>query len=72
LKHRFAFQFISPGLSASPAARRPARDLSPIFTTPKLTATAYFGYAQGLSVMKTIYPVNKDGRFGYLELNVRF
>jgi hypothetical protein len=31
------------------------------------TFTAYLGYAQGLSVMQTIYPAGKDGRFGYLE-----
>lgn len=56
-----------------------ARSLANLYDTqidyrvrPKLTATAYFGYAQGLSVMKTIYPSGKDGRFGYLELLVRF
>jgi hypothetical protein len=31
------------------------------------TLTAYLGYAQGLSVMQTIYPAGKDGRLGYLE-----
>jgi len=31
------------------------------------TLTAYVGYAQGLAVMKTIYPAGKDGRFGYVE-----
>jgi hypothetical protein len=39
---------------------------------PKVTATGYFGYVEGLSVMRTIYPEGKDGRFGYLELLVRF
>ncbi len=32
-----------------------------------MTFTAYLGYAQGLAVMKQIYPAGKDGRFGYLE-----
>lgn len=32
-----------------------------------VTFTGYFGYAQGLSVMKALYPTDKDGRFGYLE-----
>jgi hypothetical protein len=31
------------------------------------TLTAYFGYAQGLAAMKSIYPEDKDGRFGYFE-----
>ena len=31
------------------------------------TLTAYFGYAQGLAAMKSIYPADKDGRFGYFE-----
>ncbi|HWF08391.1 MAG TPA: alginate export family protein [Bryobacteraceae bacterium] len=31
------------------------------------TFTGYLGYTQGLSVMETIYPAGKDGRFGYLE-----
>jgi hypothetical protein len=32
-----------------------------------VTFTAYVGYAQGLAVMREIYPTGKDGRFGYLE-----
>jgi hypothetical protein len=39
---------------------------------PKLTATAYFGYVQGLAVMEEIYPNGRDGRFGYLELLARY
>ena len=35
------------------------------------TFTAYLGYAQGLAAMKQIYPVDKDGRFGYLEVLFR-
>lgn len=31
------------------------------------TFTAYFGYAQGLAIMKTVYPTGKDGRFRYIE-----
>ncbi|HEY6340498.1 MAG TPA: alginate export family protein [Bryobacteraceae bacterium] len=37
-----------------------------------LMLTAYFGYTQGLAAMKLIYPDDKDGRFGYLELLYRF
>jgi Alginate export len=37
----------------------------------KLTFTGYFGYAQGLSVMKQIYPNGKDGKFGYVEALIR-
>jgi hypothetical protein len=39
---------------------------------PKLTATAYFGYTQGLSVMEEIYPKDKNGRFAYIEFLARF
>jgi hypothetical protein len=39
---------------------------------PKYTATAYFGYTQGLAVMEEIYASGKDGKFGYLELLARF
>ena len=38
----------------------------------KLTLTPYFGYMQGLAAMEAIYPVDKDGRFGFLELLYRF
>ena len=37
-----------------------------------ITMTAYFGYTQGLASMRQIYPEDKDGRFGYLELFYRF
>jgi hypothetical protein len=38
----------------------------------KVTITAYLGYAQGLAVMKTIYPNGKNAQFGYLEFLYRF
>ncbi len=38
----------------------------------KLVLTAYLGYTQGLASMETIYPEDKDGRFGYLELLYKF
>jgi hypothetical protein len=38
----------------------------------KVTATAYIGYMQGLAAIEVIYPKNKDGRFGCLELLYRF
>jgi hypothetical protein len=38
----------------------------------KVTLTGYFGYTQGLSVMKQIYPQGKDGKFGYIEALYRF
>lgn len=38
----------------------------------KVTLTAYLGYTQGLATMEQIYPEDKDGRFGYLELFYRF
>src|SRR5207249_3454894 len=39
---------------------------------PKLTMTGYFGYTQGLAVMKQIYPLGKDAKFGYVEGLYRF
>jgi hypothetical protein len=39
---------------------------------PRLTLTAYLGYAQGLAVMESIYPKGKDARFGYPEFVYRF
>ena len=36
-----------------------------------MTFTGYLGYAQGLAVMKALYPADKDGRFGYLEALLR-
>jgi hypothetical protein len=41
-------------------------------TTPKLTLTAYLGYAQGLAAMEQIYPQGKNAQFGYLEFLYRF
>ena len=38
----------------------------------KVTLTGYFGYAQGLAVMKQIYPRGKNGKFGYVEVLYRF
>ena len=38
----------------------------------KLTVTAYLGYMQGLAAVEVIYPQDKDGRFGCLELLYRF
>lgn len=38
----------------------------------KTAVTAYFGYTQGLAVMKEIYPDDKDARFAYLEFLYRF
>jgi hypothetical protein len=32
-----------------------------------MTFTAYYGYLQGLAVIKKIYPADQDGTFGYLE-----
>lgn len=37
-----------------------------------VTFTAYLGYTQGLAAMEAIYPQDKDGRFGYIELLYRF
>jgi hypothetical protein len=38
----------------------------------RATITGYFGHARGHSVIRSIYPRDKDGSFGYLELLVRF
>jgi hypothetical protein len=35
--------------------------------TRKTSATAYFGYTQGLAAMEQIYPSGKNGSFGYIE-----
>src|SRR5262249_54494719 len=40
--------------------------------TGRVTLLAYYGYAQGLAVMKAIYPQGKNGSFGYLEMLFRF
>jgi hypothetical protein len=39
---------------------------------PRLTFTAYYGYAQGLAAMRAIYPAGQGGSFGYLETLIRF
>jgi hypothetical protein len=36
-----------------------------------MTFTAYFGYMQGLSVIRKIYPADQDGTFDYLEAQLR-
>jgi hypothetical protein len=36
-----------------------------------MTFTAYFGYMQGLSVIRKIYPGDQQGTFGYLEALLR-
>jgi hypothetical protein len=37
----------------------------------RVSVNGYFGFANGRSVMKTIYPKGRDGAFGYVELNWR-
>jgi Alginate export len=37
-----------------------------------LTATLYFGWAQGGDVIKAIFPTNSNGALGYVELNYKF
>jgi hypothetical protein len=32
----------------------------------------YFGFAQGRSVLQTIYPIGKNGKFSYVEMTHRF
>jgi hypothetical protein len=34
--------------------------------------TPYYGYAQGKSVIQSIYPKGKDGHMAFLEANFRF
>jgi hypothetical protein len=36
------------------------------------TLSAYFGHAQGLRVVESIYTKSKHGNFGYLEFTYRF
>lgn len=49
-----------------------------MFLTPDLplrygfSVTAYYGYAWGKAVIKTIYPAGTTARFGYVETNFRF
>jgi len=40
--------------------------------SPRITWLAYWGYAQGLAAMSTIYPQGKNGSFGYVEALVKF
>jgi hypothetical protein len=37
-----------------------------------LTVSPYYGYADGKSVIRMIYPKGKDGHLAFLELNYRF
>jgi hypothetical protein len=37
-----------------------------------ITATGYFGYAEGRAVLAAIYPKGKNGSLGYLELLYKF
>jgi hypothetical protein len=41
-------------------------------TNPKITMTAYLGYAQGLAAMEQVYSQGKNAQFGYLEFLYRF
>jgi hypothetical protein len=72
-----AFQPWTFGYTGRPAGG--AKSLGNLYDTqveyrmrPNITATAYFGYAQGHAVIASIYPKGKDGALGYLELNYRF
>jgi hypothetical protein len=38
----------------------------------RLNVTAYYGYARGGDVIRSIYPRGKNGAFGYLELTWKF
>ena len=71
-----AFQPWSFGYTGRPSGGK--RSLGNLYDTSLeyratryVTFTAYVGYTQGLSVMKQIYPGDKDGRFGYLEAMFR-
>ena len=37
-----------------------------------LAVSLYWGYAQGKSVIQTIYPLGKDGHLGYIEATYKF
>ena len=39
---------------------------------PTLTLVGYFGYAQGLATISTIYPAGRGARFGYVEALYKF
>ena len=71
------FQPWSFGYTGRPTAG--ARSLANLYDAnidyrlnPRVTATAYYGYAQGRAAMQGIYPKGKDGQFGFLELLYRF
>jgi hypothetical protein len=56
-----------------------ARSLANLYDTQvewrinrSITATAYYGYAQGRAVMAVIYPHGQNGALGYLELAYKF
>jgi len=56
-----------------------ARSLANLYDTQvewrinrSITATAYYGYAQGRAVMAVIYPHGQNGSLGYLELAYKF
>jgi hypothetical protein len=36
------------------------------------TFTAYYGFAQGLAAMEKVYPLGKNGQFGYVEMAFKF
>ncbi|MBM3813344.1 MAG: hypothetical protein FJW20_17100 [Acidimicrobiia bacterium] len=72
-----AFQPWSFGYIGRPS--NGARSLANLFdtgvdlrVTPQVTLSGYFGYAIGKSVTAAIYPRDKDGSFGYMELMYRF
>jgi hypothetical protein len=37
-----------------------------------ITFTAYYGFAQGLAAMEKVYPLGKNGQFGYVEMAFKF
>src|SRR5262249_11929885 len=39
---------------------------------PNITFTGYFGFANGRAITQAIYPKNKDGKLGYVEMAYRF
>ncbi|MBI2150125.1 MAG: alginate export family protein [Acidobacteria bacterium] len=40
--------------------------------SPAVSIGGYFGFAQGLSVVRAIYPGGQNGRFGYVDMTFRF
>ena len=48
-------------------------DIGAILTLHKqFSIEGYYGYANGKSVMRSIYPDGKNGAFGFLEANFTF